>query len=93
MRRVTASLALAASLLAFTACGDTLDDAGVEEQILDELRASGSPVTAVTCPDGVAVDAGATFTCTGSTNDGTWTLEVTQTDDAGALTFRVVGTS
>jgi hypothetical protein len=91
MRRVIAPLALAAPLLALAACGgSTLDASQVEEQILAELQDAGSPVTAVTCPDDVAAQEGGTFTCTGTAADGTWTLEVAQTDDAGALTFRVV---
>ena len=94
MRRVIAPLALAAPLLALAACsGATLDAAQAEEQILAELQDSGSPVTEVTCPDDVSAQAGGTFTCTGTAEGGTWTLEVTQTDDAGALTFRVVDAS
>lgn len=87
-------LAIVAASGVVVACGaQTLDGASVEEQVLAELQAAGSPVTAVSCPERVDVQAGGTFTCTGTTDEGEWTIEVTQTDDAGSLSFEVVGAS
>jgi hypothetical protein len=71
----------------------TLDADGVEAQILKALQDEGSPVTEVACPESVDVATGARFTCTGTTPDGTWTIEVTQVDDQGNLTFEVTGTA
>ncbi len=90
MKVRSGSIALA---LLLGACGgQTLDSASVEEQVLQELQASGSPVTAVSCPDDVEVEAGSTFTCEGTTGDGPWTIEVAQRDDQGTLEFEIVGT-
>ncbi len=45
----------------------------------------------VTCPDSVRIEAGATFDCVATAKGTTATVEVTQVDDKGNVTWRVVG--
>jgi Domain of unknown function (DUF4333) len=46
----------------------------------------------VSCPDDVPAEAGGVFDCIATTPDGTtMTIRVTQTDDQGHVTFKVVG--
>jgi uncharacterized glyoxalase superfamily protein PhnB len=46
----------------------------------------------VSCPDDVPAETGHTFTCSAANADGsTMTLEVSQTDDQGHVTYKVVG--
>jgi hypothetical protein len=93
-RTLCSRLALVAAFGILTACtGRTIDGPSVEQEVLAELQASGSPVTEVACPDPIDVAAGTSFTCTGVTTDGTWTIQVTQTDDQGSLSFEVVATT
>jgi Domain of unknown function (DUF4333) len=43
----------------------------------------------VTCPDNIKAEKGATFTCRATAQGETVTLDVTQTDDQGHVTFKV----
>ena len=46
----------------------------------------------VSCPDDVPAEAGRTFGCNASNPEGTTiAIEVTQTDDKGNVTYKVVG--
>jgi hypothetical protein len=46
----------------------------------------------VSCPDGVPAEAGRTFECNARNPGGTtMAIEVTQTDDRGNVTYKVVG--
>jgi Domain of unknown function (DUF4333) len=58
-------LALAAIALIAAGCGGTvIDQKKVEEQVkASSEKVRGSKVSAVECPSGVKVEAGATFTC------------------------------
>jgi hypothetical protein len=89
----TRTLVVVCCLAAFAAgCSKTLDSTGVESQVKaaieDRLGQTGMTVD---CPDDVEVKAGATFTCTATGPSGTTaTVEVTQTDDKGNLTWKIV---
>jgi hypothetical protein len=46
----------------------------------------------VSCPDDIEVATGGTFTCTATDADGTtMTIQGTQTDDQGNVTYKVAG--
>lgn len=62
----------------------------LEERLAGDIGAQiGVPVS-LTCPDDVISEAGAAFTCTAAGEGGmTATVEVTQTDDAGGLSYEV----
>jgi uncharacterized protein DUF4333 len=85
------TIVVACSLIGTFACTKTLDSAGLEEQIVAQLEQKGGPqVSSVSCPDGVKVETGSTFTCTATGDGTTWTIEVTQTDDKGNVEIRIV---
>ncbi len=73
------------------ACTRSLDTQGLEEQIATQLQEEGGPpVSGVTCPEDIEVEAGSTFDCT-ATGDGVeWTIRVTQLDDDGKVEFDIV---
>jgi hypothetical protein len=76
------------------ACSRSLDADGLESQIATELdRNFRGPTWTVVCPDGVKPDAGGTFSCTATGDDGgSLTVRVTQVDDHGAVTWAVTET-
>jgi uncharacterized protein DUF4333 len=87
----TRTLVVAGLLLLGAACGRTLDTQGLEDQIADLLAQRGGPaVESIDCPEDVKVEQGATFECTATGQDATWTIEVTQTDDQGHVDMRIV---
>jgi NAD(P)H-hydrate repair Nnr-like enzyme with NAD(P)H-hydrate epimerase domain len=63
--RFAALAVLALAVLAVAGCGDTvIDDTKTEDAIEQNLESSlGKKVTAVDCPSGVEVEAGASFEC------------------------------
>jgi hypothetical protein len=71
----------------------TLDGSELNQQIATDMQAKlGVEGVAVSCPDDVPAEAGRTFNCTATNPDGTTlTLEVTQTDDQGHVTYEVAG--
>jgi Domain of unknown function (DUF4333) len=84
------TIVVACVLLAAVACTKTLDSGGLEDQIKTLMQQRGGPsVDSVSCPDGVKVQAGSTFTCTASGEGTTWTIQVTQTDDSGHVSIKV----
>ena len=94
MRRGTL-LVLVAMLAVVGACTRTrtLDASELNRQIATDMQAKlGIEGVAVSCPDDVPAEAGRTFDCTATNPDGkTLTIEVTQTDDQGRVTYKVAG--
>jgi len=89
---VRAAIPLSIVGLAATGCArPTLDAQSAAAQILAQLQATDGPAIAtVTCPDGVVVAKDATFSCTATEPGGrTWSIQVTQLDDAGTLDYRI----
>jgi hypothetical protein len=88
MRRLLAVASVAVTLVA---CTSTIDTAELEQQITDEMTAQSGVVPAsVRCPDEVAAEAGATFECTATADDGSVaTIVVTEEDDQGSLRWEV----
>ena len=69
-----------------------LDVRAIEERIGVALSNQDGVTTTVSCPDSVVIAAGATFTCTAETDDGTTsTVVVRQVDDEGNVRWRVSG--
>jgi Domain of unknown function (DUF4333) len=71
----------------------TLDAAQLDQKIAidmkDNLDMHGFTVS---CPDDVLAEAGRTFGCNARNPEGTTVaIEVTQTDDKGNITYKVVG--
>ena len=87
-----ARILILASMVALTgACTRSLDTQGLEDQIVTELQdAGGPPVSEVTCPDDIEVEAGATFECIATGEGVEWTVRVTQLDDDGNVEFEIV---
>ncbi len=89
--RARVLLLVAMVALTGAACTRSLDTEGLEEQIVAELQdGGGPPVSEVTCPADIAVEAGATFECTAAGEGVEWTVRVTQVDDDGNVTFEIV---
>jgi hypothetical protein len=89
-RFVRAAVLLGIAVVA-VACSKTLDTAGLQTQIADQLnnKLDTSGIT-VECPDDVKAEAGNEFDCTGTVPDsGTLTIHVKQTDDDGHVTWEV----
>ena len=72
----------------------TLDANGLEEQLATQVEQQlGTHGIIVDCPDDEAVKAGATLQCTATSAAGTTlTIEVTQTDDHGNVTWKATKT-
>ena len=65
-----------------------LDTDAVAAQVSDTLSSDAGAQIDVSCPGGIPLEAGATFTCTASAPDGsTQDILVTQTDDQGDVTW------
>jgi hypothetical protein len=79
--------------LATAACNPVLDDAALEQQISTGITEQASVgVTAIDCPSGRPLQAGDTFTCSATTDDGsTLQITVTQTDNQGNVHWEVTG--
>ncbi|WP_035990475.1 DUF4333 domain-containing protein [Leptolyngbya sp. KIOST-1] len=91
---VTKPLAGLLGLLALglTACGNRLDTSEVEASIKADIERQGRRLTlaAVRCPSDVSRQAGAYFRCVGELDpEGTFTINVTQQDDQGNVTWEV----
>jgi hypothetical protein len=71
----------------------TLDGQGLDETLANDLSQKlNVQGFTVSCPDDVPAEAGGTFQCTATNPDGTQiTLQVTQTDDQGNVTYEVTG--
>lgn len=83
---------IAVLLLTFgaVACSRTIDKASLESSIKTQLEAkTGISGVTVTCPDNIKAQQGGTFTCTAAAQGQTVTLQITQTDDQGHVTFKI----
>jgi hypothetical protein len=90
-----ASLVLAVVLVALVGAScsadRTLDVASLESTLRQQLGdLQSQAVEAVDCPDEIKVEAHTSFTCTATGGEMTWTLQVTQDDDEGSVTWKIV---
>ena len=77
-------------MVAAVSCSKTIDSSSWESSIKSQLESNGSVTgVSVSCPDSIKVQAGGTFTCTATAQGQTVTLQVTQTDDQGHVTFKL----
>jgi hypothetical protein len=92
-RQITRVVLAGLAAVALAACTKTVNTDGLEQQIAAELEAqAGVTPSSVDCPDDVEAEAGGTFTCTATADDGsTATITVTQQDDQGNLSWEVTG--
>ncbi|MBE9109143.1 DUF4333 domain-containing protein [Nodosilinea sp. LEGE 07298] len=78
--------------LGLSACGNRLDTASIEANIQADIERQGRrlSINAVRCPSDVSRQAGAYFRCVGELDpEGTFTINVTQQDDQGNVTWDV----
>ena len=76
-----------------TSCTKTLDTGGLQATLKQQLEAQlGAKDISVSCPSGLKVQAGGRFQCTVSVpSSAKLTVDVTQTDDKGNVTYERVG--
>jgi len=89
------ALVAAVAAAGLGACGDSRIDSGRTETAIerDLARQTGLAIASVSCPDDVEVKRGDTFRCLVVARNGDRaTVLVTQRDDAGTVTWRVVRT-
>ena len=93
-RVIGAGCAAALAALALAACA-SYDSGQAESSIVDELssqveQAVGSPITEASCPDDVELEAGTTFECTATLENGEeLTVNAEFTDSDGNATFNI----
>lgn len=100
MSTTTLRRMLGAALLGFALGGcsvsasigvKTLDTAKLEDTISAEIAKEVNGTVDVSCPDGVEAQAGHTFECTATADDGSaGQVRVTQIDDLGNVEFALV---
>jgi Domain of unknown function (DUF4333) len=90
-----ARVLLVAFVLLAGACSrtKTLDGTQLEQRIAADMQTNlHLEGVTVSCPDDIEVATGGTFTCTATDADGTtMTIQGTQTDDQGNVTYKVAG--
>jgi len=87
-------MAAVAFLLAAASCSKQVLDTGpLQVTLKQQLEAQlGARNITVTCPNDVKVLAGGTFQCNVAVpSSGTLTIDVTQTDDKGDVSYQIVG--
>jgi hypothetical protein len=90
--RIVRTVGALALVVAAAACSKSLDATELEGSLKDQLETQ-LDVTGLTvdCPDDIEAKAGDTFRCTATGSDGSEaTIEVTQSDDQGNLTWEIV---
>jgi hypothetical protein len=88
-----AGLALCATAVVAVACQTTLtlNDDNLETEIASWIEQQGGGTSTVACPDDRPIQQGDTFQCVATFPDGsTATLQVTQSDNSGNVTWQVV---
>jgi hypothetical protein len=91
--RVTLVTAIVVVALAGASCvaERTLDVESLESTLQQQLQERQvQMVDSVACPDEIKVEAKATFQCTATGDETTWTLQVRQNDDDGNVTWKIV---
>ncbi|MEP7059391.1 MAG: DUF4333 domain-containing protein [Actinomycetota bacterium] len=89
MRQINRFVAMLLFVFVAVACTKTIDSTSLESSIKTQLATKGIPGATVSCPDDIKAEKGGTFTCKASAQGQTVTLQITQTDDAGHVTFKV----
>jgi hypothetical protein len=91
MRPIVRWITVLTLVFGAAACTRSLNKASLESSLKTQLEAkTGVTGVTVTCPDDIKAETGATFTCTAEAQGETVTVQVTQTDDQGNVTFKVV---
>jgi hypothetical protein len=75
-------------------CAKSLDTSALEQSLRQQLEAKLGQRLSVSCPAGQDVKAGVTFQCVvAGPGSGTLTVEVTEKDDKGSVTWEILGAS
>jgi hypothetical protein len=75
-------------------CAKTLDTAGLQETLRQQLEAQLGQKLSVSCPAGPEVKVGATFECVvAGPGAGTLTVQVTEKDEKGSVTWEILRAS
>jgi hypothetical protein len=89
LRRAAALLAPLAGL-AVLGCGtSTFDSGSLDKSITSGLKQRGATSVSVSCPSGVNVKTGGTFTCPVTVNGRKGTVHATQSDSHGHFQYNV----
>jgi len=89
---IVVAVAVAVTTIVSSSYRSKLDTGAIETRVAASLSQRFGSSFTVTCPDSVALESGATFTCDANADDGTGlTVEVHQDDDQGNVTWRPVG--
>ena len=88
-------VAIAVLALGTAACTKTLDTDGLEGELKSQIEGQiDTTITSVDCPADVEAKAGEVFECTAVEGSGaTFTIRVTQRDDAGNVDWEVTDAS
>ena len=88
-------VAVAVLAIAAAACSKTLDTEGLESELKSQIETqTDSTISSVDCPADVEAKAGEVFKCTAEEGSGaTFTIQVTQRDDAGNVNWEVIDAS
>jgi hypothetical protein len=91
MRPIVRWITIFTLVFGAAACSRSLNKTSMESSLKTQLEAkTGITGVTVTCPDGIKAEKGGTFTCTAAAQGQTVTVQVTQTDDQGNVTFKIV---
>jgi len=95
---ITARLSapLAVAIVLFAGCNSTpvLNNDNLQNSIAQWLQANYGETATVSCPGDRPIQLGDVFNCTATTDSGiTVTLQVTQTDNAGHVSFNITDMS
>ncbi len=97
MRRTTTSLlalVLTSGLLVTGCSASTLDGSSMQDEITAQLAEQVGGTWTVVCPGAEPIKTGGTFTCTATDSSGVaQTVNVTQTDDQGNITWEIPSTN
>ncbi len=94
LSRLAPGLALVMLAGVTAGCAKTLDTMGLQETQRQQLEAQLGQKLSVSCPAGPEVKVGATFECVvEGPGSGTLTVEVTEQDEKGSVTWEIVQAS
>jgi hypothetical protein len=93
--RLARTVAVLFLAIAAAACSKTLKTDQLEPQLKSQLETQlNTTGVSVSCPTGIKAETGGKFDCTATLSDGTTlTINVTQSDASGHVTWSVAGAS
>jgi len=93
-RQLCATLVLGVVLVAACSSTPVLNNDNLQSSIAQWLQANYGETATVSCPEDRPIQVGDVFNCTATTDSGVnVTLQVTQTDNTGHVTFNITDMS